>query len=185
MSSAQPGDDLPVTNVTWRECDAFCRRLTEHAEQRAGRISAGVHYDLPSEAQWEYACRAGSSGLFAGKLDDMGWFVGNSFVGDYQEGETHTHRVALKQPNAWGFYDMHGNVYEYCADEFGWYSSEALVDPQAPTGKASVAEPDPDRVRRGGSWACPPACCTSAARDACGANVRRHYMGFRVARSAP
>jgi formylglycine-generating enzyme required for sulfatase activity len=96
-ASDADADDLPVECVSWKECQEFCR-LT------------GLQ--LPTETQWEYACRAGSDGPFAGTgvADQMGWFQGN--------GRFETHPVGRKRPNAWGLYDMHGNVAEWCEDEW-------------------------------------------------------------------
>ncbi len=123
--SDHEGDgNLPVERVSWTECDAFCKR-------------AGL--ELPTEAQWEYACRAGSTGEYAGtgRLEDMGWYDDNS------DGQTHP--VGQKQPNAWGFYDMHGNVEEWCADWFGDYPKGPVTDPKGPASGSR-------RVHRGGSW---------------------------------
>lgn len=122
--SRHKGDDLPVENVSWNDCQEFCQKL-------------GM--SLPTEAQWEYACRAGSTGDFAGtgNLDDMGWYWSNS------GGKSHP--VKQKRPNAWGLYDMHGNVQEWCRDWYGDYPQEAVTDPQ---GAVSGSY----RVRRGGSW---------------------------------
>ena len=107
------------------------------------RAKTGIDFDLPTEAQWEYACRAGSSGdwgLLAdgsmGTLDAMGWYEGNS--------SSQTHTVGTKTPNAWGLYDMHGNVWEWCLD---WYSSSGYSGTD-PVGATSGNY----RVQRGGSW---------------------------------
>ncbi len=106
--SEHKGDDLPVENVRWIDCQEFCKK---------------TGLQLPTEAQWEYACRAGSTGEYAGtgNLDDMGWYGRNS------HGETHP--VGTKQPNAWGLYDMHGNVWEWCADWYGDDPSGSVTDP--------------------------------------------------------
>ena len=131
--SWRKGDDLPVDGVSWVAALWFCRK-------------AGMQ--LPTEAQWEYACRAGSTGAYAGNLDSMAWYVGNS-------GGT-PHPVGQKRPNAWGLHDMHGNVLEWCAD---W--SECRMDTTAvtdPTGPASGT----GRVLRGGSWVCDAEHCRSA-----------------------
>ena len=135
------GDDLPVENVSWNDCVAFCRKLTER-EQAAGRLKPDQQYRLPSEAEWEYACRAGTTTRFytgdtESDLAQAGWYVGNS--------KSMTHPVGQNQPNAYGLYDMHGNVCEWCADWYGPYSSESVIDP---VGQASGSF----RVVRGGSW---------------------------------
>jgi formylglycine-generating enzyme required for sulfatase activity len=97
------GSDLPVTNVSWEDAMEFCRKLTAR-ELAAGRLPAGHEFTLPTEAQWEYACQAGTTGDYAGDLDAMAWYEKNS-------GDT-THPVGTKQANAWGLFDMHGNLWE-------------------------------------------------------------------------
>ncbi len=104
------GDDLPVEDVSSNDAMEFCRKLTER-ERAAGRLPAGYGYTLPTEAQWEYACRAGTTGDYAGDLDAMAWYDKNS-------GNT-THPVGMKKANTWGLYDMHGNVVEWCLDWYG------------------------------------------------------------------
>jgi formylglycine-generating enzyme required for sulfatase activity len=105
------GGNRPVQNVSWDDAMEFCKKLTE-MERAAGRLPAGQEYTLPTEKQWEYACRAGTTGDYAGtgNLDDMGWYDGHC--------GGRTHDVATKQPNQWGFYDMHGNVWELCLDKY-------------------------------------------------------------------
>jgi formylglycine-generating enzyme required for sulfatase activity len=97
------GDKLPVENVSWDDAMAFCKKLTER-ERTAGRLPAGYIYTLPTEAQWEYACRAGTIGRYAGDLDAMAWYDENS--------SRKTHPVGSKKANGWGLSDMHGNVWE-------------------------------------------------------------------------
>jgi formylglycine-generating enzyme required for sulfatase activity len=119
------GDELPVESVSWEDCMEFC--------QKAG-------LQLPTEAQWEYACRAGGSGPYAGtgRLEDMGWFKDNS--------DTTTHPVGKKRPNAWGLFDMCGNVAEWCMDTWEFDLGKIPVtDPVKNSSKDS-------RVLRGGSW---------------------------------
>jgi hypothetical protein len=101
------GPTLPVERVSWDQAREFCRKLTAQ-EQNAGRLPAGYAYTLPTEAQWEYAARAGTTGPYAGSLDAMGWYDANS--------GKQTHPVGQKQANAWGLHDMHGNVWEWCLD---------------------------------------------------------------------
>ena len=128
--------DMPVENVSWNDCQQFC--------QKAG-------LSLPTEAEWEYACRAGSTGAYGGtgKLENMGWYDGNS--------GSSTHPAGQKQPNAWGLYDMHGNVNEWCADWYGDYPSGAVTNPK---GAASGDY----RVLRGGSFRSLASNCRSSIR---------------------
>jgi formylglycine-generating enzyme required for sulfatase activity len=105
------GADLPVEQMSWDNAMEFCRKLTER-ERAVGRLPKGYAYTLPTEAQWEYACRAGTTGDYAGNLDALAWYEKNS-------GHT-THVVGTKRPNAWGLYDMHGNVMEWCRDSSGF-----------------------------------------------------------------
>ncbi len=149
------GDNRPVENVRWNDAQQFC--------QKTG-------LQLPTEAQWEYACRAGSTGEYAGtgNLDDMGWYDRNS---DYE-----THPVGMKQPNAWGLYDMHGNVWEWCADWCGEYPSGAVTDPQGPWSGE-------ERVARGGSWYCNAEYCTASKRGYFfHSNAYLNHYGFRLVR---
>ena len=102
-------DDDAISMITYEDCLEFCKWLTQR-ERNAGRLPAGFEYTLPTEAQWEYACRAGSLTPFANDMnyDDLGWVRENSSM--------RVHKRGLKRPNAWGFYDMHGNVWEFCLD---------------------------------------------------------------------
>jgi formylglycine-generating enzyme required for sulfatase activity len=156
------GDDEPVVQVSWNDGMAFCRWLSEHDHRS---------YRLPTEAEWEYACRAGSTtrwcmGDDPEQLDQFSWIrdtVGCS-----------THRVGTKRPNAFGLYDMHGNVWEWCFDRFGPYSEKSVADP---VGAASGRV----RVLRGGACAQAEIDRTrSAARLSRGASSRFSKYGFRV-----
>jgi formylglycine-generating enzyme required for sulfatase activity len=148
----------------------FCRKLTER-ERSAGRLPEGYEYTLPTEAQWEYACRAGATGPYGGdgNLNDMGWYNQNS-------GNT-THPVGKKLANAWGLYDMHGNVWEWCFDWYGNYSGGTVRDP---TGPASGSA----RVFRGGCWFQDGVGCRSAFRSWHEPGYRLFNLGFRLALSS-
>lgn len=147
---------LPVENVSFNDIQAFLAKLN-------GDTEGG--WRLPTEAEWEYACRAGSVGEYAGELVPMAWFDANS--------DEMTHPVGGKKPNAWGLYDMHGNVWEFCSDWFGPYSSDPQTDP---TGPSSGSE----RVYRGGSWNFFSRLCRSAFRDGYAPNVKFNDLGFRL-----
>jgi formylglycine-generating enzyme required for sulfatase activity len=139
------GATNPVDTVSWNDATEFCKKLSEKTRQTVR---------LPTEAEWEYACRAGTKTAFSfGDTDtglgDYAWYSGNS-------GST-THPVGQKKPNAWGLYDMHGNVWEWCADWYGDYAKGAATDPQGPASGTS-------RVLRGGSWYGDPTHCRSAYR---------------------
>lgn len=127
------GDNLPVESVSWEDAQAFIAKLNNQ------KIAPqGWKFALPTEAQWEYACRTGKKGLyFGGSLDEVAWYVTKI------TGEMSTHEVGQKKPNAWGLYDMHGNVWEWCAD---WFipSLKGGVDPVGPSSGVN-------RVCRGGS----------------------------------
>ncbi len=143
------GSDRPVEKISWLMAAAFCARLTER-ERAAGRLPDGYEYALPTEAQWEYACRAGTIGAYPGDLDAMTWYESNS--GDQ------SHPVAQRQPNAWGLYDMTGNVNEWCADWYDGYPGGHASDPAGPVSGVY-------RVHRGGSWNSPAGACRSALRN--------------------
>ena len=133
-------DKNPMDGVTWDKAVEFCRILTER-ERKAGRLPEGYVYRLPTEAEWEYACRAGTEGAFnvEGDLSTFCWGP---------DVPTLRWTVPVKgrrQPNAWGLYDMHGNVYEWCLDWYGPYDEEAAKDPAGP----AVGE---QKVARGGAW---------------------------------
>ena len=152
-------DDLPVECVSWDDCQEFCKKCTQ----------LGLPVQLPTEAQWEYACRAGTTGAYAGNLVEMAWYY-------YRRG-IKTHPVGTKKPNAWGLYDMHGNVYEWCQDWYGSYPSGSVTDPTGP-------ENGSYRVNRGGSWDDGAGYCRSACRHYVhGPGDRSYILGFRVVRS--
>ena len=158
------GPKHPVENVSWAECQDFVKRLSK-------KIGAGT-FQLPSEVQWEYACRAGTKTRYCfddddKQLGDYAWYGRNS--------NGHTHPVGKKKPNAWGLYDMHGNVCESCADRHGaaCYAKSRTNDPVGPaTGQGHVC--------RGSSFVYSAAQCRSAARGY--GDYRNDFAGLRVAR---
>jgi formylglycine-generating enzyme required for sulfatase activity len=165
--------DRPVEKVSWEDAAEFCRKLSALPEERkAGRV-----YRLPTEAEWEYACRAGTETTYSfgddeSQLDEYAWYVRNS--------GNQTHPVGTKKPNGWGLYDMHGNVWEWCSDWYGKYPQGEVTDPQGqgPSG-ASVRV----RVYRGGDWHITARYCRSAYR--CGNDPSNRFdgLGFRLALS--
>ncbi len=162
------GANLPLETVSWTEAMEFCRKLTAR-EGAAERLPEGYVYTLPTEAQWEYACRAGITGDHAGELDAMGWYTQNS--------GNMTNPVGTKRANAWGLHDMHGNVFEWCADWFASYAGGSVRDPQGPSSGS-------DRVCRGGGWRVSADLCRSADRDYEGSGNRGDGLGFRLALSS-
>lgn len=171
------GADYPATCVSWEDAIEFCRLLTE-SEHETGRLPADLHYTLPTEAQWEYACRAGtvteySFGDNADGLGDYGWSR-TSFVFITAD-EQYPRQVAMKRPNPWGFFDMHGGVLEHCLDWYGedYYERSPLEDPVGPSTGSY-------RIIRGGSWNDLASDCRSACRSACGPGDRSDILGFRV-----
>ena len=162
------GADCPVEQVSWEEVQSFIKKLNE--------MEGGRNYRLPTEAEWEYACRAASTteyffGDDPGKLGNHAWYADNS---NYQ-----THPVGKKKPNAWGLYDMYGNVWEWVEDE--WHNNYI----QAPKdGRAWIDNPRCDtRVYRGGCWFSTARGCRSAARFIRWPGYRFDFLGFRLAGS--
>ncbi|MGD9248136.1 MAG: SUMF1/EgtB/PvdO family nonheme iron enzyme, partial [Desulfobacteraceae bacterium] len=157
------GKDCPVERVSWHDAQAFIRKLNQ--------MEGTTQYRLPTEAQWEYACRAGSTSRFSfgnsdGLLDFFGWYKTNSVM---------THAVGQKPANPWGLYDMHGNVWEWCQDWYGDYPSGSKTDPIGPRSGDY-------RVRRGGSWRSNATNCRSAHRYSFTPDSRYDNTGFRLAR---
>ena len=152
----------PVENVSWDQANRFCRKLSEMKEG---------NYRLPTEAEWEYTCRAGSQYRFYfgsdptySQIEQYAWYSENS--------GSATHPVGEKKPNSFGLYDMHGNVSEWCGDWYDtdYYRHSKIVGPQH--GKS--------RVLRGGSWFHKARDCRSASRSNCEPVYIRNYVGFRV-----
>lgn len=162
-SNFTEGNNLPVEKVSYNDAIEFCHQLS---------LLTGKHFTLPTEAQWEYAARGGHKApstptLFAGSddIETVGWHKDNS--------DSTTHTVAQKAPNTLGLYDMTGNVFEWCIDWYGPYSTEASTDPRGPaTGS--------ERVSRGGSWNYPAAYCRTSIRACSAPDVRYYMLGLRV-----
>jgi len=160
LNRSEPkGDNLPASRLSWPQAAEFCQKLGK---------AEGRSYRLPTEAQWEYACRSGSGGAYSGgKLDEVAWHMDNS-------GEA-PHEVAGKKPNAWGLYDMHGNVAEWCRDFYQRdLGSAPVVDPAGP------AQGTGARVVRGGSWDNFARACRSAARASFNPAYPLDRLGLRV-----
>ena len=165
--------NCPVETVSWLDVQEFIARLNA----RAG----GIWYRLPTEAEWEYACRAGTTTAFHSggmakenresgyndALDGVAWYHRNS--------ANRTHQVGKKMPNAWGLYDMHGNVWEWCSDWAGPQTERALIDPTGPRDGYV-------RVRRGGSWSHYPMFCRSGNRSWMGPSDSAADVGLRLVR---
>lgn len=171
------GPDQPMYLINYDEARDFCRRLTEH-EQTAGRIPANWSYRLPTEAEWEYACRAGTktATAFGDQLSSRDAnFDGNRPYNQVEKGSflKGTSPVGKYPANEWGIYDMHGNVWEWCLDGYR-DRLRGGIDPVGSTGA-------PLRVLRGGSWDFSGKLCRSANRFEIPPTLRLNYMGFRVA----
>jgi formylglycine-generating enzyme required for sulfatase activity len=139
------GENLPIDSVSWEEVQDFIGRLNQK--------DTSHHYRLPTEAEWEYACRAGQKGDFQGGVNEIAWWEGNSGnvwknlnqPGETLEGPKMPLAVGSKKPNAWGLHDMQGNVWEWVQDWYGPYSKGSDADPQGPPSGTT-------RVFKGGSW---------------------------------
>jgi formylglycine-generating enzyme required for sulfatase activity len=155
------GDRLPVERVSWDDTQEFLRK------------SKGLR--LPTEGEWEYACRGGTTGSRYGDLDVIGWYVGNS-AGYVGNGAGKSYPVGGKQANDFGLHDMLGNVYEWCSDWYGSYSSSGQTDPSGPSSGSN-------RVCRGGSWGSVGRDCRASYRNVNAPAGRNRGLGFRVART--
>jgi formylglycine-generating enzyme required for sulfatase activity len=163
--SAKSNPSHAASYVSWDDAVEFCRKLSEQA---------GKTYRLPTEAEWEYACRGGTTSMYhfgdnVSELGRFGWFAENA----KGVGERYAHVVGQKLPNGWGLYDMHGNVYEWCGDWYGDYPSGTVTDPRGP-GSGS------NRVLRGGSWFSYSLFSRSACRYGTSPGLRTHNLGFRL-----
>lgn len=179
--SVFPGDlRRPVSSVSWPDATNYCWMLTQR-ERAAGRIPAGAQYRLPTEAEWEYAARAGTSTRFSygddpsfTSLTNYAWYFMNSGLA--------VHPVGQKLPNPWGLYDMHGNVWEWCQDWLGNLPGGSVTDPQGP-----AANPIGWKVIRGGGYDFGDGDCRSARRYFFGSHpaLTDSNLGFRVVLGCP
>jgi formylglycine-generating enzyme required for sulfatase activity len=177
----------PVESTGWYNATNYCDKLTR-LEQAAGKLPTNWCYRLPREAEWEYACRAGTLTRFSygddigyTNLGDYAWYDGNSYTTNKPPGASYfvvgryytTHSVGQKLPNPWGLYDMYGDVAEWCQDWFGFYSGGAVSDPQGPAA-------GDERVLRSGSWLDDPYSLRSAFRYSAEPDNVSGLYGFRV-----
>ncbi|HEY4248467.1 MAG TPA: formylglycine-generating enzyme family protein [Lacunisphaera sp.] len=180
---ANEDDNLPMYFVSWNDVSEFCQRLTE-IERVAGRLPAGYEYNLPTEAQWEYACRAGTTPAIDAarnkpeSLNRIAWYDKNSADGykGRRIGPTHSgpRTVGQKEPNSWELYDMYGNIWQWCRDWYGPYAGETTIDPTGPNAGTL-------RVNRGGSFGSGTNALRPAARAANPPAEASAYRGFRIA----
>jgi formylglycine-generating enzyme required for sulfatase activity len=160
------GAKLPVDRISWNSCQEFIAKLNG-----LNAAPADFTFSLPSEAQWEYACRAGSKTAYCfgddeKQLNDYGWYYGNSGI--------KTHPVGQKKANGWGLHDMHGNVWEWCLDWYGTYPNDDVTDP---SGVSSGIF----RVLRGGCWYRNAGYCRSASRYNYTPESSINFLGLRIA----
>lgn len=185
------GGNCPVESVSFDQCQAFIQALNQMEKTDT--------YRLPTEAEWEYACRAGSTQAFSNgditesecnldpNLDQVGWYCGNSGLREPVIYKLSPHMVGMKQPNAWGLFDMHGNVNEWVMDACkprgllhtgtvnNTYDKDKITDPLSVRG--------PNRIFRGGAWNSSARYCRSANRGSFKPMAKRNYIGFRVVKS--
>ena len=187
IDNVKIGENFPAVGLHWREAKEFCEKFND-SERAAKRLPAGHSYSLPTEAQWEYACRASTTSAYsfgddANGLYDHGWFIKNSAQPGELIHERSAREVGTSRPNLFGLFDMHGNVAEFCRDAY----KKALpggVDPEAAHDPTRGTIHSAKRVFRGGSFLNEARYCRSAQRtqvDPAGGSVS---IGFRVALEA-
>lgn len=166
--SSFKGSDLPVENVSWEDCQDFMEKLNQAA--------CAATFRLPTESEWEYACRAGSNtkyyyGDTIELLSEYAWYDSNSVSSSTNRNESKV--VGQKKPNSWGLHDMHGNVFEWCQD---WYAEDfinTLLDPQGPTNGT-------ERIKRGGAWNSAPQSLIVSYRAHLKPTLKSSFIGFRI-----
>ncbi len=171
QDNVKHGDDYPATYVSWTDAVEFCRKLS---------AKENVEYRLPTEAEWEYACRAGTKTKYSfdnyeSQLKEHAWFKEPT----HDVSQISVHVVRRKKPNPWGLHDMYGNVYEWCQDWHGDYPTGDLIDPKGPPAQGN------GRVMRGGSFRTEAKFLSSADRNNRLPENRADDFGLRVARTAP
>jgi formylglycine-generating enzyme required for sulfatase activity len=173
QETTKEGADFPATYVDWNNASDFCRTFTK-LEREAGRLPDDWEYTLPTEAQWERACRARTDTRFSfgdddSQIGEYAWVINNTV----SKGEDYPHRVGQKKPNPWGLHDMHGNVWEWCRDSY----RERLPGGRDP----EVTDNSANRVLRGGGIYRSAPDCRSAYRNKRPPVWRLYDLGFRVA----
>ena len=171
QGKAVPNPDHPAVYISWEDVQTFVQLLNEAAGEAL--------YRLPTEAEWEYACRAGTTTRWSfgddmNSLGDYAWHKGNA----WNAGEQYAHAVGQKRANPWGLYDMHGNVWEWCQDRYGDYSSGRQVDPTGPASGSGCVE-------RGGGFGRPARDARSAHRNGNAPSLRYADLGARLLRMGP
>lgn len=164
----ESADSHPVEMVSWEDAQQFLRKLND--------LKLG-EFRLPTEAEWEYACRAGTETRYS-FADDPDYRLLPQHAWFYSRAEGRSQPVGTRKPNPWGLHDMHGNVWEWCADWFGPYTAEERTDPTGP-------EKGDGRVIRGGSWFNEPEALRSANRHRHPIDSRQTNLGFRVVMASP
>ena len=175
--------NYPVEKVSWNDImtdsTGFNARLNASLTAQLAQLPGSYKFDLPTEAQWEYACRAGTTKALNNdedltnigsediKLNDVAWYY------DHYENTRKPHSVGALEPNGWGLYDMHGNVLEWCKDMYGDYPTTAVTDPFCDSGS--------NRVFRGGGWSTFARDCRSAFRNSLNPDSWFNVLGFRLA----